>query len=95
MPEGEDIWVEGHDLEVYTATHPDVSQKSVEAAQLSIEHLGPFGEGDDVLVLISGGGSAMFELPAQGLDAERIMEVSRCVMDAGGGDIYELNAVRA
>ncbi|GGM74719.1 D-glycerate 2-kinase [Thermogymnomonas acidicola] len=94
VPEGEDIWVEGHDLEVYTATHPDVSQKSVEAAQLSIEHLGPFGEGDDVLVLISGGGSAMFELPAQGLDAERIMEVSRCVMDAGG-DIYELNAVRA
>jgi len=45
------------------------------------------------MVLISGGGSALFEAPVEGLSLDEVGLVSRLLM-ANGADIYELNTVR-
>ncbi len=47
-----------------------------------------------LLVLVSGGGSAMLELPAPGVSIASIATIARTMM-LGGADIEALNAVRA
>lgn len=47
-----------------------------------------------LLVLVSGGGSAMLELPAAGVSIESVASIARTLM-LGGADIEALNTVRA
>jgi Putative glycerate kinase len=56
-------------------------------------HLKNLEKEDLVLVLISGGGSALFEVPEQGIDIRTLSSISDCMMK-NGADIYELNRVR-
>ncbi|MDH3399253.1 MAG: glycerate-2-kinase family protein, partial [Acidimicrobiia bacterium] len=58
LPDGLELRVTGHPL-------PD--QRSADAAQAALELLHGAGERDLVLCLISGGGSALLELPAAGV----------------------------
>ncbi len=80
-------------VEVVGATHPRASEKSVEAGRRIVEVARKAGEGDIVLALISGGGSALMEYPAEGVSIDDIGEVSIQLMKAGA-DIFELNTVR-
>jgi len=48
---------------------------------------------DIVIVLISGGGSALFEIPEEGISLDDIAWISRELMKRGA-DIIELNTVR-
>jgi glycerate 2-kinase len=89
-PNGEDQILEYG--EILHGTHPVPSQKSVNAAQRALELLSRLGEQDLVLVLISGGGSALFCLP-WGVTLEQKQDITAQLLRAGA-DITELNTVR-
>lgn len=80
-------------IEVLVGTHPLPSERNVKAARRLVKLAEGLGEGDLLLVLISGGGSALFSLPVEGVTIEEKAIVSSQLMRAGA-DIYELNAVR-
>ncbi len=80
-------------IEVVGATHPRASEKSVEAGKRIVEVARRASEGDVVLALISGGGSALMEYPAEGVGIDDIGSISIELMKAGA-DIFELNTVR-
>ncbi len=80
-------------LEHYEAGHPVPDARGVRAAARVMEMVRPLGEEDEVLLLISGGGSALFELPAPGVALSDIADVTRQLL-ACGADIREINCIR-
>jgi glycerate 2-kinase len=80
-------------IKVMGATHPRASRKSVEAGRKIVESVQGLSSGDVVIALFSGGGSALSELPVEGVDIEEIGEFSIELMKAGA-NITELNTVR-
>jgi glycerate 2-kinase len=89
-PNGEDQRLEYG--EILYGTHPIPSQRSVRAAERALELLGALQESDLVLVLISGGGSALFCAP-WGVTLEQKQDITQQLLRAGA-DIKELNTVR-
>ncbi|NLI01221.1 MAG: DUF4147 domain-containing protein [Chthonomonadales bacterium] len=76
------------------AGHPVPDDASIQAGR-AIAELADEAESDDlVIVLISGGASALMELPAEGVTLEDIQATSRALL-ACGATINEINAVRA
>src|SRR5471032_1435617 len=80
-------------IEIVEAAHPVPDAAGMRAAQRMIELVGNLHEEDLVLCLISGGGSALLPLPAQGLTLDMKQNVSRAVL-ASGATISEMNCVR-
>ncbi len=80
-------------IEVVEAAHPvpdDIGQRSAERMLEMAQELGP----DDLaLCLISGGGSALLSLPAQGLTLADKQAVNRALLRSGA-NIHEMNCVR-
>ena len=74
-------------------THPYPSEQNVEATKEILKMVGSLTEKDLVICLISGGGSALFELPMPGITLDNIIEKTK-ELTAKGADIYELNAIR-
>lgn len=77
----------------FAAGHPLPDEGSLAAGNAALEMLRGVAPHDVVLVLVSGGGSALFEALAPGLTLEELREVSSAVMREGA-DIVELNTVR-
>ena len=75
------------------AGHPLPDIWSLAAAREILAILEHAGEGDLVIALVSGGGSAMISSPVPGVTAEEKAEVSRQLL-AAGADIASFNAVR-
>jgi len=73
--------------------HPLPNRGSVSAARAIRRLLTGLRPEDLVLVLISGGGSALLELPVKGVRLEDIRRVTRMLLRRGAG-ILELNTVR-
>jgi hydroxypyruvate reductase len=83
----------GDGFEVFEGGHPIPNQEGVEGAR-AIERLAKGASSIDlVLVLISGGGSALMTLPPEGVPLVDIQATTRALLEAGA-DIGELNAVR-
>lgn len=80
-------------IRIVGATHPKASEKSVEAARLVLETLSGLSEDDLVIAVFSGGGSALLELPVEGVTIGELGELSIKLMNRGA-DIFELNTVR-
>ncbi len=81
-------------VEVLKGDHPLPGRNTLESSTRLIKYLESSVSSEDlVLVLISGGGSALFEVPEEGLTLDDVAEVSRLLMTRGAG-IHELNAVR-
>ncbi len=78
-------------LEIFEAGHPVPDGAGFAATRRAMELVRPLGEGDTVLCLISGGGSALFECPL--IDPQLLAMVTECLL-AGGADIREINSVR-
>lgn len=96
-PNGLCIVPKGHavqtTLQVIEATHPTPDAGSIEAA-LAAMALAESTEADDQLVcLISGGGSSLMSAPLPGMDPALKLEVHRALL-ASGASISELNTVR-
>jgi hydroxypyruvate reductase len=75
------------------AGHPLPSDGSVAAATRALQLARGASNGDLLLVLLSGGGSALMALPADGITLTEKQHVARTLM-AQGADIHELNTVR-
>jgi glycerate 2-kinase len=75
------------------AGHPLPDGGSVAGAQRALDVAAASGEHDVLLVLLSGGGSALMALPAPGITLESKQHTARTLMQQGA-DIYELNTVR-
>ncbi|MEM0490375.1 MAG: glycerate kinase [Ignisphaera sp.] len=73
--------------------HPIPGENTVKASNQLIEYLERVENNDTLLVLISGGGSALFEIPEDGVSLDDIRFITKELMKRGA-DIYELNVVR-
>ncbi len=80
-------------IEIVEAAHPVPDAAGMHAAKRMLEFVGHLHEDDLVLCLISGGGSALLPLPAEGLTLELKQTVSRALL-ASGATISEMNCVR-
>ena len=76
-----------------TAGHPLPDQDSLRAGERVLSLAETAGEGDLVLVLLSGGGSALLEAPASGLDLEDLLATQRSLLHSGA-EIEQINTVR-
>ncbi len=75
------------------ASHPVPDESSEEAARLACEMLHRATRDDLVIVAISGGASAMFTLPAEGLTLADKIAINQALLKAGAS-IREVNIVR-
>lgn len=80
-------------IKVIEAGHPIPDENSMRGAQLGVELAKKVSEEDILLVLISGGGSALFMLPEDGVSFEDKMRTNELLLKSGA-KIYEINTVR-
>jgi hydroxypyruvate reductase len=81
------------DFEILEAGHPVPDENSVLAAERAIELAKGLTESDELIFLVSGGGSALFEKPLHGVTLADMVAVSSSLL-AKGADISEFNTVR-
>ena len=80
-------------VQLVEAGHPIPDAAGVRGVQQTRELLKELSADDIVLCLISGGGSALWPAPAEGVTLEEKQEVTSLLLRAGA-DIREINAVR-
>ncbi len=80
-------------IKVIEAGHPVPDENSLLAGKLGIELAEKVGEDDILLVLISGGGSALFLLPEDGISLGDKIRTNELLLKSGAR-IYEINTVR-
>lgn len=79
---------------VAVGDHPLPTARSVAAARGAMEFVGMATEGGEELwVLVSGGGSAMMCLPHEGVELDELARLTRAVQESGA-TIHDLNTVR-
>lgn len=80
-------------IEIIEAAHPVPDAAGREAAGRILELASGLGPDDLLLCLISGGGSALLALPAEGLTLEDKQAISKELLRSGA-DISEMNCLR-
>ena len=75
------------------SSHPIPDARSERAASRALEFAGQVTPGEVMVVLLSGGASALMSAPIEGLTLADKAETTRKLMDEGA-DIHALNAVR-
>jgi glycerate 2-kinase len=80
-------------LEVVEAAHPVPDEAGRRAAQRIVELTRGLTADDLVLCLVSGGGSALLALPAEGITLEEKQAVNKALLKSGAA-IDEMNCVR-
>ena len=78
----------------YEASHPVPDERGIEATDAILKAVDGLSDRDVVLALMSGGGSALFESPCEGVSLENIQDVTGQLLRAGA-PIQDLNAVRS
>jgi glycerate 2-kinase len=80
-------------IEIVSARHPTPDESSVRAAERTLALVGTATERDLVLVLLSGGASALWAAPAAGIALAAKTALTRGLLKCGA-DIHEMNTVR-
>jgi hydroxypyruvate reductase len=80
-------------IEIVEAAHPVPDAAGLEAAQRILAMAHGLTQDDLVLCLISGGGSALLTLPAEGLTLEDKQRINKQLLNSGA-NISEMNCVR-
>lgn len=80
-------------IEVHEASHPVPDDRCVEGAQRLMSAVSGLSADDLVIALISGGGSSLCALPAQGLELAEKQRITRELLRRGAS-IAEFNVVR-
>jgi len=80
-------------FEIYEAGHPVSDENTLKATQKVLELTSNLTESDLVLFLVSGGGSALFEMPMEGIELEEIQFLNEQLLKSGA-NIVEINTVR-
>ncbi len=81
-------------VRVIYGSHPVPTSDSLAAGDAVLNFAGTVPSGALVLCLISGGGSSLVESLREGVELDRLREVTSLLL-RGGASIYELNAVRS
>jgi hydroxypyruvate reductase len=82
-----------HEIELIEARHPIPDRMSVTGARRALELVQGLSKDDLVLVLISGGGSALWCLPIPGVSLQDKQRITSELLSAGA-TIGELNTIR-
>jgi glycerate-2-kinase len=85
--------VEVTGIDVAEAGHPLPDERSIVNGRAIVAAMQNLSADDVVLVLLSGGGSALMEVLGPGLSLDHLRAATRALMHAGA-DIVELNCVR-
>ena len=80
-------------IRVIEAGHPIPDKAGLDGASQIMDYVRPAGAADLVIFLISGGGSALFPCPADGLTLAEKQLTTQNLLDSGA-TIQEVNAVR-
>lgn len=79
------------DFDCHEAGHPVPDENSFKGTQAAVDAVTGLTENDTVLFLLSGGGSALFELPM--IPGEELQDITAQLL-ACGADIVEMNTLR-
>ncbi len=80
-------------MEIIEAGHPVPDHNSIVGAEMVLKMVSGLSEKDRVILLISGGGSALFEKPIEGVSLQEIMNITDQLLSCGA-DIVEINTIR-
>lgn len=80
-------------IEIISSRHPTPDESSVQAAERALALVAKAVPNDLVLVLLSGGASALWAAPAPGIDLAQKTALTRALLKCGA-DIHEMNTVR-
>ena len=80
-------------LRVMVGDHPYPGRSSLAAGRAALRLVGEGRPDELLLVLVSGGGSSLMEVPARGITFEDLQQVGRTLV-TGGVPITEMNIVR-
>ena len=80
-------------FEIFEAGHPIPDKNTIKATERALDMLKDSGEGGLLLFLVSGGGSSLFELPADKVGLEDLIDITDQLLKSGA-TILEINAVR-
>ena len=75
----------------FEAGHPVPDENSFNATKKAVELVSDLSANDTVLFLLSGGGSALFELPL--IPGDELQDITKQLL-ASGADIVEMNTIR-
>lgn len=78
---------------IYEAGHPVSDQNTIAATEECIKLVAALTADDELLFLISGGGSALFEAPLDGITLEELQSINSQLL-ASGANIVEINMIR-
>jgi len=80
-------------MQTFASAHPVPDARGLVASAAVTRLVSSLGEDDHLLLLISGGGSALLPAPANGLDLAGKQALNEALL-ASGLDIHDMNAVR-
>lgn len=80
-------------IEVYEAGHPVPDENTILATKRALEMTANLSNSQIILFLISGGGSALFELPKDGITLAEMQGITNQLLKSGAS-IVEINTVR-
>jgi glycerate 2-kinase len=86
-------YVPGEGIELIEAGHPEPDANGVRAGERALAIAGTLGPSDRLLLLLSGGGSALLAAPAPGVTLADKQALTRQLL-ASGAAIAEINCVR-
>ncbi len=81
------------EIKLYEAAHPLPDENGIRATRQQVELLQGLEGRDLVICLVSGGGSALFELPVPGVSLDDLRALTDALLKCGA-TIYEINALR-
>lgn len=93
IPVGETVTAHYQELEILRGNHPIPGDDTLQSSLKLWEAIQEHSPEDVFVVLISGGGSALFEIPDDNLSIKDIGLTAKCLMNSGA-DIRELNIIR-
>lgn len=80
-------------MKLYAGSHPIPDQDGLQATADILAQLSSREEDDLVITLISGGASALFTNPAQGISLPDLQQTNQILLSCGA-DIHEINTIR-
>lgn len=79
--------------DIYEAGHPVTDENTIIATRECVKLAEGLTENDELLFLVSGGGSALFEQPLEGITLDDVQSITGRLL-ASGADIVEMNMIR-
>lgn len=80
-------------IQIAESGHPLPDQRGIDGGKRIMEILNKAGEGDVILAAITGGSSAMMNLPAGNITLEELRSINELLLKSGA-DIGQMNTVR-